>query len=178
MSDKDETTNGDPQMPKNLTPGNPGNKGGTGRPPNLVREAARKGYDAYITKIVPAIIALAGHIEALESEDAGERERAEEQLKRYSKLGWTPDQINKAASKLADVGLPKQAEIVLSDREILDVVSQAVVNLHGLGTAEPLLLETYRLAGEGSAVAETPAAARSSLAALPTADDLKGQDAS
>ena len=38
--------------PQNLTPGNPGNKGGTGRPKNRIRELCAEGFKKALPRII------------------------------------------------------------------------------------------------------------------------------
>lgn len=119
-----------------LRVGNPGNVGGNGRPPNIIREFSRESYDEIAQKIAPACIGLAEGISALISDDPQTQERAIGILDRVKRSGFTVDQLLKAAQMFQNAGLPKQSEITLANPDVLNVVAECIGQIYGPGRVE------------------------------------------
>lgn len=76
-------------MPSHLTPGNKGNKGGTGRPPNIIREMCREGIDVAAIRRV--------------SDDNAPGTEAHATVSGFERWKW-------AQEYLARIGVPNQVE--------------------------------------------------------------------
>ena len=114
-----------------LTAGNPGNKGGAGRPPNEIRALARKG----LAFSVPALNKLAAAFYR-ELEDAERIENDGERVVKLNSISRSIEQLIKINAELRQTGLPSQTEDVTepSTEEKIEAVKLAVAKLLGKGS--------------------------------------------
>lgn len=135
----------------------PGNKGGSGATPSVLRRKARESYEKWIRRTSVLSDKYGEALEDAFSDDPDRVEKGEAVIKRFKSLGIDYKDVDKTESKKVDVGVPKQAELVMSNPELLDTVGQAAYNLYGKGAAELVVGETIRLVDEGSGATESVA---------------------
>ena len=139
--------NGNPNLLLGGVKGHDGSNAGS--PPNKIRDTSRRTFEQVGEKIAPAMLAIADALSEVNSDDPATAKKAHETLHAYRNAGWTPDQLIKSWGKLADVGMPKQSEIVLGNPDVLNVVAECVGQVYGPGRVEECIALIALTLGEG-----------------------------